>query len=615
MGGLSVNRSFVVCSSTVLGWLLVSSSAVAQQPESVIVTGNRTGLDARQIGSAVTVITAEDIDNGQMLMAKDILQDVAGVQISNDRPGAVTGVYIRGSDNDQVLVLLDGLELGDPSVISTAFQFDHLNTADIERIEVLRGNQSSLYGSDAIGGVINVITRQPDEGALRVDLDAEGGSYGLRRVDGALSGRSGRFDYRVGIDALSVDGPSRADPNAGPAVEDDAYDRRGFTAQFGIELTSDLKLRLRALRSETETELDGTGEDATFLPSIDKDESVYAVTLVQDAVDSAWHHEFAVSAYEAERFYDSSGDRLTGDKQNLRYFSSFDATDRVAVAFGIDLEEESTDQLTSFSGSFLAANQTNSAFAEVALSPLDRLTLTMAARSDDNERFGRFDTHRVTAAYVLASDGPEAKLRASWGTGAKAPGLYQLFDPTYGNQGLGVEQSDGYDIGVDWFWSGGSRLEVSYFNLDIENEVDFQWPVGYLNLGETDARGIETFYSRPIGRRVDWSLSYTYLASHDRQADTWLGRPRNTATMQFAIDATSEFKLTARTRYRSMNAASFGGTTDSFVAMDLLGSYALTDTIEIYGRLVNVFDKEYQYEWGSSTYDRSAFAGFRVGFD
>jgi vitamin B12 transporter len=109
-------------------------------------------------------------------------------------------------------------------------------------------------------------------------------------------------------------------------------------------------------------------------------------------------------------------------------------------------------------------------------------------------------------------------------------------------------------------------------------------------------------------------LSYKYLASHAGQSETRLGRPRNTATMQFSIDATSELNLTARDSYRSLNAASFGGTTDSFFVMDLLGSYALSDTIEIYGRLVNLFDEDYQYEWGSSTYDRSAFAGVRVRY-
>jgi vitamin B12 transporter len=134
------------------------AAAQADDEDTILVTASRLQLTDAQIGSAITVITAEQLESGQILLGKDVLQDVPGVQISNDRPGALTGVYLRGSRNEHVLVLLDGQELGDPSNLSTSFQFDHLRAADIERIEVLRGNQSSLYGSDAIGGVINIIT-------------------------------------------------------------------------------------------------------------------------------------------------------------------------------------------------------------------------------------------------------------------------------------------------------------------------------------------------------------------------------------------------------------------------------------------------------------------------
>jgi vitamin B12 transporter len=592
--------------------LALPATAQVNDADTVIVTGNRTGLDARQIGSAVTVITADDLRTGQMLFAKDALQDVPGVQISTDRPGAATSVYIRGSDNDQVLVLLDGLELGDPSNIATAFQFDHLNAADIERIEVLRGNQSSLYGSDAIGGVINVITRKPSEQGLGFDIDAGGGSYGMRSLDTAVSGDTGLVDYRFSASSFRADGPSRADPNAGPAVEDDAYARRSISAQLGFDLTPDLQLKLRAISSATETDLDGTGEDATFLPDIDKDESIYALTVAREKAGSPWRHELSYTQYEAERFYDASGDRFTGNKDSLRFWSAFDATDAVSLVVGLELESEDTDQLTSFSGSFIAGNDTDSVFAEVAVSPLDAFTLTVAARSDDNERFGIFRTHRVTAAYSLSGTAADTKLRASWGTGAKAPGLYQLFDPSFGDPELGVEESRGYDVGFDRLWPDGTTLQVSYFNLDIENEIDFLWPSGYLNRGETGARGLETLYSRPLGARLDWSLSYTYLASHDRQTGAWSGRPRNSATTQLSIDAAEDLRLTARARYRSMNAASFGGVTNSFVVLDLLGSYQVSDKLEVYARIVNLLDEDYQYEWGSSTYDRSVFAGVRL---
>jgi len=611
-----VNRDSYTGIVTAACVLLSSLPAMAQvnDQETIVVTGSRTGLQGHQIGSAVSVVTAEDIESGQLLFAKDILQDLPGVQVSNDRPGAVTSVYIRGSDNDQVLVLVDGLEIGDPSNISTAFQFDHLNTADIERVEVLRGNQSSLYGSDAIGGVINVITRKPEGDRIQLNVDAEGGSFGMHRFDASVSGKSGLMDYRFSANSFSTDGPSRADPNAGPAVEDDAYERRGFSGQLGFELTPGLHLKLQGFTSDTETELDGTGQDATFLPLVDKDESLYAATLVHDNADGSWHHELTYSEYDAERIHDSSGDRFTGKKDNLRFWSGFNATDRVSLAFGLDLERETTDQLTSFSGSFIAANETDSLFAEVAIAAADNFTLTVAARTDDNERFGRFDTSRITAAYVLPNVSTQTKFRASWGSGAKAPGLYQLFDLSFGNTSLEVEESRGYDIGVDLVWPGGSTFEASYFKADIENEIDFLWPSGYLNRGETQARGVEAFYSRPLGQKVDWSVSYTYLASHDRETSDWIGRPRNTAMTQFSVGATDRLQLSARARYRSMNAASFGGVTNSFVVMDLLGSYEFSDSIEIYGRIVNLSDEEYQYEWGSSTYDRSAFAGVRLRY-
>jgi vitamin B12 transporter len=595
---------------------LTSAAAVAQveTDDTIFVTGSRMRLASAAIGSAVSIVDRTEIEANQILLGKDILQDVPGFQVSNDRPGAVTSVYVRGADNDQVLVLMDGQELGDPSNIMTQFQFDHLQAAEIERIEILRGNQSSLYGSDAIGGVINIITRRPRADGLDLNLGAEAGSYGLRRLDVGVSGRSGDIDYRVSIGSLTADGPSRADPNAGPADEDDSYENLGLSGRLGVRLTTSLRLEMQGFASETDTELDGTGQDATFLPSVAKDESKLGLGLFHDSRDGRWHQELNISTYGADRVYRTSGDRLSGDKDNLRLSSAFDASDLIALALGFDHEEESTDQLTSFSGSFLAENETDSWFGELALTPIEALTLTFAARRDDNERFGAFDTYRVTAAWLLATEGPETKLRASWGTGAKAPGLYQLFDPSFGNSELGVEESEGYDIGVDVYWSSGALLEVSYFDNDLENEIDFAFPGGYLNRGRTRAKGVETHVAMPLGERIDWSLSYTYLDSRDRQSGDWLGRPRNAATTSISIAATSRLDLIARARYRSMNEASFGGTTNSFVVVDVLGRFALRENLEVYGRIVNLFDEDYQYEWGSSTYDLSAFAGVRIRY-
>ena len=589
------------------------TGAQSRDEDSIVVTGNRTRLDTRQIGSSISVIGGDEIRNGEALLVKDVLQDVPGVQIANDRPGAVTGVSLRGSDNDQVLVLLDGHELGDPSNISTEYYFDHLKAGDVERIEVLRGNQSSLYGSDAIGGVINIITRRADADGVRVNLEAEAGSFGLERLDAGALGRAGPVDYRVGFSTLAADGPSMADPDFGPAVEDDSYDNRSLTARLGWQATSALRLDLHGMQIDSATDLDGTGEDNAFWPRVDKDEAAYAVTLTHDSGDR-WRHELDASSYDAERNYQTNGDRYTGDKENFRYTGAFEASRLVTLAFGFDLENEDTDQLTSFSGSFLAENSTDSLFAEAAVMPTAALTLTFAARSDDNERFGRFATERITAAYVLDTSGPETKLRASVGTGAKAPGLYQLFDPFFGNPGLGVEESEGYDIGVDLGWAGGATFGVSYFANDIESEIDFLFPNGYLNRGATESRGVEAGVSLPLASRIDWSLSYTYLSSYDDVTGGWLGRPRNSATSQLTARPTERLSLTARTRFRSENAASFGGATASFVVWDLLGRYLFNEKLELFGRVVNLLDEDYQYEWGMNAYDRSVFAGVRLRY-
>ena len=585
----------------------------AGDDDSIVVTGSRTGLETRQIGSAITVVGGEQMQSDQAVLVKDVLQDVAGMQIGNDRPGAVTGVSLRGSGNDQVLVLLDGHELGDPSNISTEYYFDHLRAGDIERIEIVRGNQSSLYGSDAIGGVINIITRRADDNGVRVNLEAEAGSFGTQRIEAGAIGRSGSIDYRIGASTYAADGPSMADPNVGPAIEDDAYDNRGVSARLGWQATSALRLDVSGMRSDTATDLDGTGEDAAFWSRVDKDEAAYAATLTHDG-GSRWHHELDFSRYDAERNYQANGDRYFGDKDNIRFASVVDAAARLTVAFGFDLEREDTDQLTEFSGSFVAENSTDSLFAEAAVMATDAFTLTVAARSDDNERFGRFATERITAAYVLDTSGPETKLRASFGTGAKAPGLYQLFDPFFGNSALIVEESEGYDLGVDLVWSGGAAFSLTWFANNIEQEIDFQWPAGFLNLGATEARGAEARFTLPLADRVDWALSYTYVDSHDEMTGAWLGRPRNAATSHLTARPTDRLSLTARTRYRSENAASFGGTTSSFVVWDLLGRYELSERLELFGRVVNLTDEDYQYEWGMNTYDRSVFAGVRLRY-
>jgi len=582
----------------------------------VVVTASRNNLEERQIGSAITVKTAEDIALQQTTFVKDMLQTVPGVQITSDRPGGYNNVSIRGSSNDEVLFLIDGIELGDPSSTSTQYSTEHLIAFDIARIEVLRGNQSSLYGSDAIGGVVNIITKRATQDGIQINAEVEGGSYGTLSGGASILGKRGDLDFRLTATAYKHDGPSLAAPMYGPTPEEDSYERKGLSGRVGYRFSDNLEGQLLGFYTETSTDLDDTGADS--FDTVDKDESGVSAQLKHRSDDGAWRNELTVGQYWVERLYFGpwnlpQGDKYEGQKTSANIITSYDSAGIWKVAAGLNAEKEETDQVTNFSGNFNASIETRSAFVELALRPVENLTLTAAARLDDNSRFGQFDTYRLTGAYVFADAlfGGDVKLRASWGTGAKAPGLYQLFDPTYGNPNLGVEESQGSDIGVDIFWDRVT-VEASLFQNHVEDEI--AWAGTYVQIGETKSAGLELGLTAKVNRWLSLTQSYTYLDAQSEVTGLWLGRPRHAAFTSATVSPDQRWQATLRARYRSDNESSYGGATDSYVVFDLLGSYRINDTFEVYGRVVNLLDEDYQISWGEQTQERSAFVGVRASF-
>lgn len=597
--------------------------------EEVIVSASRVPLNPREIGSAVTVVTAEDLKREQVTFLKDVFQDIAGLQISSDRPGDLTSVSIRGSDNDQVLYLIDGIELGDPSSTSTQYQSDHLTTADIARVEVLRGNQSSLYGSDAIGGVVNIITKRAKDDGLLFNAQGEYGSYETLNGAASVIGKTGALDFRLTASGYKHNGPSLADPATGKAVEEDEYWRYGFSGRVGLAATSNIDLQLIGFWQNSHSDLDGTNADST--DTVRKKEWAYAGQASYRSDDGAWRANATASRYVAQRRYfgtynRAEGDFFEGTKDVLAANVSYDKGGLFGVAAGANYEEEYTDQVTAFSGVFDKKITTKSAFAELALRPAPGLTVTGAARIDDNSRFGSFDTYRVTGAYVVG----DVKLRASYGSGAKAPGLYQLFDPTYGNPFLKVETSEGGDVGVDFNFGSKLSAQFSYFFAKTSNEIIFDgarppimpgWPNfgGYAQLGKTRKSGIEIAVDV---RPTDWLTirqSYTYLEAEQdpKENGIWvdLKRPKHSGSTSVTLTPVERLSISARVRYRDRNASSsFSPPTKGYEVVDLLASFGITDNVEVYGRVTNLFDKQYQMSFGKNALGRSAYGGVRLKF-
>lgn len=611
--------------------LSTSTAAFAQEeqedphgPDAVIVvTASRAVDNVHEVGSAISVLTDFEFERNQITFIKDALQDVPGLVVSTDRPGEFTNVSIRGSNNDEVLWLIDGIELGDASSTSTQSQADHLIAADVSRMEVLRGNQSSLYGSDAIGGVINIITKRATEEGVAVNAEMEAGSHGTLNGGASILGKTGPLDFRVTATGYRHEGPSLADPTTAtsPITEDDTYWRYGFSGRAGLAASDNLSFQLVGFWLDSFSDLDGTTEDTS--DTVKKREYAGAAQAEYRSDDKAFTAKATASRYVARRLYFgdwnlSEGDLYKGTKDKLALDLRYDPGALVSVAAGGELEWEKTDQVTMFGGPFDADIDTKSAYGELAVRPLDGLTLTGAARIDDNSRFGSFDTYRGTIAYAV---GP-AKLRASYGTGAKAPGLYQLFDPTYGNVDLKVETSEGWDIGVDLVLGHYLSAQASYFELEKKNEIVFDASRppfgGYDQWGRTKARGVELGLT---AWPTDWlqvSQSFTYI---DHEQDNNLdgvfvdsGRAKYVATSSATITPLEGAELTVRARYRDGDSSGFGGATDDFVVVDLLGSYRLSEQVELFARVVNLFDETYQVTYGSNTLGTSAYAGVRLSF-
>ena len=592
--------------------------------DTIIVTASRVTSEAREIGSSVSVIDRAGILRNQNVFVKDALQDVPGVVLSSDRPGGMTNVSIRGSDNDEVLWLIDGIELGDPSSTSTQFQSDHLTSRDIQRIEVLRGNQSSLYGSDAIGGVVNIITQRATEEGIKVNAEAEGGSYGTMNGGASVLGKSGPIDFRVTATGYQWDGLSLADPRTGNATEKDEYWRYGFSGRMGFQATETLSFQAIGFWQKASSDLDNSSSDSSDV--VKKTEYAYAGQGSYKSLDGHLKVDLTASRYNAKRryfgtFYSAEGDLYDGTKDELTLNASYDGLGPLSLSAGGNLEREKTTQTTSFSGDFLAKVNTKSAYAEAALRPVAGMTITGAARIDDNSRFGSFDTYRGTFAYAIGA----LKLRASYGTGAKAPGLYQLFDPSYGNRDLKVQTSKGGDVGFDLTLAEGLTSQISYFWGSKKNEISFDSgrpPFGgYSQFGRTRTEGVEIGISAQPLPWLGISQSYAYT-DHEVKDDRFVanryvdsGRPKFSGTTSVTLTPIERASFTARVRYRDGDASSaYSPATKAYTTVDLLGSYGITDKVEIYGRVVNLFDKWYQVSYGTQTLGLSAFGGVRISY-
>lgn len=613
---------------------LAADEAVKLPP--LVVSASATPVAAKEVGSAVTVITSEQIERYQTRSLADVLRKVPGIALARSGPtGSQTQVRIRGAEANHTLVLMNGIELNDPSGASE-FDFGNMLASDVERIEILRGPQSAIYGSEAIGGVINIITKKGG-GPLGVTLFAEGGSFETARLAARVQGGGDRYNFSVGGTFFRTDGVSVA-PKSEGNTERDGNENKTLNASFGFRPLENLEIDLFGRLVESTIETDPQPAVAGVIQTVDGDEETESLQrtgraqLKYTLFDGQWEHIAGVG-YHMDRADSYADGALTfsseGEKTRFDYQSNlFLETPDLAGAshtftFLVERETDAQKTVSAFGGSDLDITN-HGVVGEYRLSLFDGLFLSGSVRHDFNELFADATTYRVTAAYLVRETG--TRFHGSFGTGVKNPTLFELygFGPNFvPNPNLQPEESRGFDIGVEQsFWDERLVLDLTYFHNRITDLIDGAGNTAVNLPGESKVQGVEFSLSAEPVDGLTLAGQYTYTDSEDPDGTQLIRRPRHTASLnagyRFLNDrATIDLGLDYNGDQRDFQFSNFFAnrrmvTLDRYLKADISAAYRINDRVELFGRVENVLDEDYQDVYGFSNPGIGAFAGVKI---
>jgi vitamin B12 transporter len=611
----------------------------------VVITATRAnqGVRADLLATSFTILQPEDFEQRQTRYVSDILRDVPGISVSRSGSlGGLTQVRIRGSESNHTLVMIDGMKASDPYF--GEFDFATLIADDIARVEVLRGQQSALYGSDAIGGVINYITlsgREAPGGRVRM----EAGSFGTKEASARYAGVSGPFDYALSGGYSDVDGF----PVSRFGSRDVGTQNGAVSGRF--QYTPSETLRFKAIARYSHTRADTDAQDFNFPPGpsygfvIDSDDyyknrAFYGLVRGElDTFDARWTHAVTAQGVDAARDSFARGAFDFGDNgKRVRY--SYESTfrlggDRFAqtLTAAFDHEREEFQNLGAF---LLPAQAINHAITNKGIVLQydaridDRIGLGAAVRHDANDRFDNDTTYRVQASFRVTGS---TRLRAAAGSGIKNPGIFELFgfDPgTFiGNPGLKPEKSRGWEVGVDQSFADRRALVgVTYFSSRLTDEIftTFVPPTFDASPGNrsTDStqKGVELFAQARVAQSWRVDASYTYLDSKENGVEE-VRRPPHIGSLNVSWRAPEDRAGVALTvRYNgSTNDNNFTLVStspfvrlSSYTLVNLGADFRITDNVQVYGRVENLLNENYEDVFTYRSAGRGAFAGARVSF-
>lgn len=625
-----------------LGWAAEEETPVVQTEE-VVTSATKTPVPVSHVTSAVEVITAEEMKRQNYKTVVEALRMAQGITVLQaGGPGTEATVRIRGGSTSQTLVLIDGAIVN--SATLGLFSFANLTTDNIERIEILRGAQSMLWGSDAMGGVINITTKK-GTGPTKGGMFAEYGSFNSIREGGEVSGKKGLFDYSLSMSRWDFAGFSTADYRLG-ATERDSYRNWTASSQLGVDLPKEGRLEFAFRWINTSIGLDNiSAPPQDVFASKSKAQQFIFSGSYQQKITNWWDQKLTLArSQEDSLFLPGSLQRnlVTGTasvpsgspnqtnvlSNRLEWQHNFQVAEPLLLTAGYQFREQQGVNTTGLSERVISSH---AGFAQAQLNLWDRVFGTAGIRQDNYNVFGEATTYRVTGGYFHKET--DTKLRTSYATGFRAPSINDLFFPNFGNPNLKAEKSQSFDLGVDqWLFHKKLQLSAGYFWNRYRDLITTTFdPVVCapfstfsfcpINVGSASTKGYEASFTYtevlnlPMLKSLDVHGQYTNTLTRDLTTGARLPRvPVDQWSMTFGYKPVEPVRLalTGRMMGSRFNTTGDRQNTPGFVVWNVAGTYDVTDRIQGYFRAENLFNQHYQEVLNAGMPVRSIYFGIRL---
>lgn len=658
MGVLEIRRVVLLAGAAVCFSAGIAQGQAVNLPPVVVTSPTTLPTDSREIASSVTVITGADLERDQLRTVPDALRAVPGLNVvQTGGPGGQTSVFMRGTNSSHVKVFIDGIEAGDPSSVIGAFDFAHLLTGDIERIEVLRGPQSGLYGSDAIGGVISITTKK-GEGPPKVSASVEAGSFSTFNQTASLRGAQGNINYAFNVlhyRSASIPVTPLELLAPGTRRNNDLYDNKTYSGKVGVDLSDNLTANFVA--RFTDAKLGFTGDDFVNLGPNGNPEILQSTQLNRNLFtrsEMVWSlfggrfknyfgvnysNQWALTTNPNADSFNPFG-AVNPPTRNVGIRTKYDWRGVVDVMPGQVLvvgAESQRDTLTNATGTAFgaptltgASNRNHAGYLELQSEFAKRFFLVSNVRYDNNEAFGSHTTWRLAPAFLVP--GTDTKLKATYGTGFKTPTLSQLFvnNPAIAqvaNPGLLPEESIGYDFGFEQpVWNDRVRFGATYFHNRVKNLIVNQFdPVAFTfsnrNVGSAMMQGVEAFIAVKVSDELSLRGDYTLTNTRDQTTDLGLlRRPANKISATAIWMPVDQLTLSATVVYVGSGVDVNRDTpvfiprldTDAYTTVNLAANYNVNKNVTVFARADNLFNKQYQVPTGFLRPGLGVYGGIRV---